>query len=399
MANSNNDYQLSPFNQDPEVLNGFNFAKDILLYDVTLRDGEQTPGVIFDTGDRLRIARALDALGVHRIEAGFPVISEEDRKGVAEIANAGLNAEIWGFGRCLPSDVEVNAACGVRHMVLEISISDLKIGAYGLTREKVLNRILTAMDRALDLGIRVAFMPVDFTRADINFAQKVMVEAVEKGGASEVVIVDTIGVATPEAINYLTRCVREWVDVPVAVHCHNDFGLGLANSLAALKAGAHCVHVSVNCLGERAGNVDLAETVMALKLLYGIDLGINTRLLASVSRMIEEISGYKLSRTKPIVGESIFTRESGGVVQQLVVSPPSVEPFDPTEVGLKRDIVLGKKSGRYSILYILQKLGKSADESQIEKALLEIKKISNEKRRLIEESELLEILEKHKFAD
>lgn len=383
---------LSPLNDLDQVRADYQFAEKILLYDVTLRDGEQSPGVVFETEDRLRIARALDALGVQRIEAGFPIVSAADREGVAAVVEAGLDAEIWGFGRCLPGDVEVNADCGVRHMILEIAISDLKMNAYGIDREKVLHRMLLAMERAKELDLTVAFMPVDLTRADLGFAEQVITQAVEKGGADEIVVVDTIGVASPEAISHLTQRIQGWVAVPLAIHCHNDFGLGLANSLASLKVGAHCVHVSVNCLGERSGNVDLAEVVMALELLYGVSLGLQVEKLAETARLVEEISGYALALNKPVVGERIFTRESGGVVQQLLTAPESVEPYDPALVGLDRAVVLGKKSGRYSIGHALERLGLQATDEEINAALQMVKQLSSEQRRLITDAEFESIL-------
>jgi isopropylmalate/homocitrate/citramalate synthase len=392
MQNTQDRASLSPLNTDPRVLDSYQMARRIQLYDVTLRDGEQTPGVVFGREDRLRIARALDALGVHRIEAGFPAISQEDRDGVAAIVDDGLQAEIWGFGRCLPHDVELNAACGIKQMTLEISISPLKMAAYGLDQAKVLDRMISALILAKDMGLKVAFMPVDLTRADLSFAQEVVTRAVEEGQADEIVVVDTIGVTTPEAIFHLTQWIRDWVSVPLAIHCHNDFGLGLANSLAALKAGATRVHASINCLGERAGNVDLAEVIMTLQLLYGVDLGIRTGLLAETARLLETLSGYDLSLTKPITGQRIFVRESGGVVQQLLTLPPAVEPYPPEMVGLERDVVLGKKSGRYSVKHFLDNLGLEANEDEIDRVLAEVKQRSNARHSLIDETEFREIL-------
>ncbi|MFN2183372.1 MAG: LeuA family protein [Anaerolineae bacterium] len=383
---------LSPLNIDARVLGTYQIADRIQIHDVTLRDGEQTPGVVFDREGRLRIARALDALGVHRIEAGFPAVSEEDRDALAAIVAEGLDAEIWGFGRCLPQDVELNADCGVKQMTLEISISPLKMSAYGLTQNKVMDRMLSALTLAKEKGLRVAFMPVDLTRAELPFAQEIITRAVEEGQADEIVVVDTIGVTTPEAIFQLTRWIGEWVPVPLAIHCHNDFGLGLANSLAALKAGATCVHVSINCLGERAGNVDLAEVIMTLQLLYGIELGVRTELLTETARLIETLSGYDLPLTKPITGERIFVRESGGVVQQLVTLPAAVEPYPPELVGLARDVVLGKMSGRYSIQHVLDRLGLEASDEEIDRALAEVKQRSNTRHGLIDDAEFREIL-------
>jgi isopropylmalate/homocitrate/citramalate synthase len=392
LQDTRNQSHLSPFNFDPRVRGSFHMPEKIQVHDVTLRDGEQAPGVVFDRADRLRIAKALDALGVHRIEAGFPTVSKEDQAGVAEVANAGLRAEIWGFGRCLPQDVELNVACGIQQLTLEISISELKLAAYGLKREQVLSRMLSALTKAKELGLKVAFMPVDLTRAELDFARQVITRAVEEGRADEIVVVDTIGAAAPEAIFHLVQWIREWVAVPLSVHCHNDFGLGLANSLAALKAGATCVHTSVNCLGERAGNVDLAELAMSLKLLYGADLGIRTERLNETARLVEAISGYRLPLSKPIVGEMIFTRESGGVVQQLLTLPGAVEPYSPETVGLEREIVLGKKSGRFSIMHALDRLGLEAEEEEIPRVLAEVKRRSNECHRLITDDEFREIL-------
>lgn len=392
MQDNQDQANLSPLNRDPRVLASYQIAPQIQIYDVTLRDGEQTPGVVFDREGRVRIARALDGLGVHRIEAGFPAVSQEDREGLIAIVEAGLQSEIWGFGRCLPQDVELNAACGVKQMTLEISVSPLKLAAYGLDQKKVLDRMLSALALAKDLGLKVAFMPVDLTRAELSFAQEVITRAVEEGHADEIVVVDTIGVATPEAIFQLTRWIRDWVPVPLAVHCHNDFGLGLANSLAALKAGATCVHASINCLGERAGNVDLAEVVMTLQVLYGLDLGIRTELLVETARLIEDLSGYALSLTKPVTGQRIFVRESGAVVQQLLTLPAAVEPYPPEMVGLAREVVLGKKSGRYSIQHILDRLGLEVSDPEIDRLLAEVKRRSNERHSLIDEVELREML-------
>jgi len=238
-------------------------------------------------------------------------------------------------------------------------------------------------------------MPVDLTRADLGFAEEVIRRAVEEGGADEIVIVDTIGVATPEAVGFLTGLVRRWVPVPLAVHCHNDLGLGLANSLAALWAGAEGVHASVNCLGERAGNADLAEVAMSLGLLYGVDTGIRTELLRETACLVAELSGYALPPTRPVTGERIFWRESGGVVQQLLSLPPAVEPYPPEAVGLERRVVLGKKSGRFSILHALERLGLEAGDApqwRVDRLLAAVKERSNAGRRLVEDAELRELV-------
>lgn len=394
VKNQNNEYwHVSPLNFESEIVEGYKFPDKVFLHDVTLRDGEQTPGVVFDHDSRIEIAKMLSELGVHRIEVGFPAVSEEDNRAIADVAKLGLKSEIWGFGRCLPQDVELNAKCGLRNVTLEISISEWKLNAYGLSRDKVVKRMIEAITLAKDLDMKVAFMPVDLTRADINFAQEIISLAATKAYADEIVIVDSIGVATPEAISYLTRKVREWVKVPLSIHCHNDFGLGLSNSIAGLKEGVSCVHASINCLGERAGNVDLAEVAIALKMLYGVEVGLRTELLANAATVVETLSGQSNSLTKPIVGKNIFARESGAVVQQILASPASVEPYTPELVGLERRIVLGKMSGKYSILHKLDCLGVNLPENLVGVLLEKVKQKSTKEHPLITDQEFLQLID------
>lgn len=383
-------WSVSPYNFLPEtaVLPGGRAD----LYDTTLRDGEQTPGVVFRPDDRVRVARQLDALGVQRIEAGFPVVSSDDREGVTAVAGAGLNAEVWGFSRCLVSDVDVNRSCGVRHLLMEVAISEIKMSAYGLTREQVTSRAVQAVAHAKALGMYVAFMPVDLTRADPDFARGLLGKVVREAGADEAVVVDTVGAATPEAIGHLVRLVREELGVPVAVHCHNEFGLAVANSIAGVKAGAGWIHVTLNGLGEKSGNADLAEVALALRVLYGVDCGTRLDQLTAASRMLEELSGFPLAPNKPVVGRAVFQRESGGVVQQLLTDASSVEAFSPDLVGNTRGIVLGKKSGRYSVVAKLQELGLTLDEPQIQAVLEQVKRLSVTERRPLADTDFQAIV-------
>jgi isopropylmalate/homocitrate/citramalate synthase len=217
--------------------------------------------------------------------------------------------------------------------------------------------------------------------------------AVDQGGADELVIVDTVGIASPDAIAYLTKKVKSWVDVPIQVHLHNDFGLGTACSIAAVKAGASCIHLTVNGIGERTGMADLAEVAMSLYLLYGIDLGLDYERLRGVSELVEELSQYRMSPLKPIVGKGVFTREAGPVVAQLYREmPEAVEPFAPELVGSKREVVLGKKSGKYSIIWKLEEHGLEATNEQIGEILSKVKSLSENKRRYLTEDEIEEIM-------
>ena len=328
----------------------------------------------------MKIAQALDELGVQRIEAGMPVVSPEDKDVATELARLGLQAEIWGFCRCIRSDIDACIECGISSVICEIATSDFKMKAYRLTKDRVIERMVDAVAYAKEHGLKVAFFDVDMTRTGLEFLEEMYVTAVNEAHADEVVVVDTLGVATPETIFYLTKKVREWVNVPIHVHCHNEFGLGTASSIAAVKAGAEWVHVTVNGIGEKSGNTDLAEAAMALLLFYKKDVGLKYDKLCDVSKLVQELSGIKMPPNKPIVGNSVFKRESGVTVLQLIRYPPAVEPYPPELVGATREIMIGKKSGRHSIKWKLEKLGITATEQQTVKILEKVKRNSIQKK-------------------
>ncbi len=366
-------------------------GRTVGLYDTTLRDGEQTVGVVLAPEDKLAIARGLDALGVGRIEAGFPRVTDADREAFRAIAADGLRAEVWGFSRAHPADLDALAELGVRAAVVEAPVSDGKLGAYGMTRERIVERIVAAMRFAVEHDIHVAFFGVDGSRADPAFLERVFAEAVE-AGASEVVVVDTIGVATPEAAGRLVGAARGWVGrgVPVHWHGHDDFGLATAAAVAAVRAGADWVHGTVNGMGERAGNADLVEVAMALEALYGADAGLDFTRAREVSRLVRERSGYALEPWKAIVGENLFVRESGAVATQFH-DPPAIEPFGSELVGAaaERRIVLGKKSGADSLRLKLDELGLTLDDDGRRAELLRrVKELGTRERRLVADDEL-----------
>ncbi len=268
---------------DPYRLGG-----SVGLYDTTLRDGEQTVGVVLDPEQKLEIARLLDDLGIDRIEAGFPRVSQDDWDAVSLISDAGLRAEIWGFSRAVPADLEALVELGVRASVIESPISDLKLDAIGVSREKMLGRITDAMRFAAEHGIHAAFFGVDSTRADLGFYEQVYRGAVE-AGAKEVCVVDTIGIASPEAVADLVGRTVEWVgpDVPVHFHGHNDFGLATASAVAAVKAGASWVQGTINGMGERAGNCNLGEVALTLRALYGVESNLRLERIREVSERVQ----------------------------------------------------------------------------------------------------------------
>ena len=361
------------------------------LYDTTLRDGEQTVGVVLSPGDKLEIARALDALGIDRIEAGFPRVSADDRRAIELILAAGLEAEVWGFSRAVAADVEALVELGVQASVVESPISDLKLDALGVSRETMLGRIRDAVAFAAREGVTVAYFGVDSTRADPGFFAQVYTAAVE-AGAQEVVVVDTLGIASPEAVADLVGRTVELVGdaVPVHFHGHNDFGLATAAAVAAVQAGARWIQGTINGMGERAGNANLLEVALALDALYGVETNLRLERAREVSERVRELSGYALEPWKPVVGETLFRRESGAVASQFH-DPPSIEPYSAEVVAAERAIVLGKKSGIDSIRIKAAELGLELGDED-ERALLDaVKARGAEKRGLVTDEELAEL--------
>ena len=370
-------FWLSNYNEIPDVRKElFNMKKRIKIYDTTLRDGEQSIGVSMNAQDKLNIAIMLAKAGVDRIEAGFPSSNEEDKIAMSNIVKNVKDSEIWGFGRCNINDIKINIETGIKHMVCEILTSPEKMKAWNLTEEVVLQRIRDAISYAKQENIYTSFFAVDATRSNPAFLKKAYQTAVRDCGADEIVLVDTVGAATPEAMGYMTKLVKSWVNVPVAVHCHNDFGLALACSLASLKEGADSVHVTVNGLGEKSGNTDIAELAIALHGLYDIETNIKLTELYELSKVVEKITNIPVSSMRPVVGEKIFTRESGLVVAQMLSYPPSVECYAPEIVGRHREVSLGKKSGNKSIEYSLNQLGIELEDDKINILLDEVKKLS-----------------------
>jgi len=361
------------------------------LYDTTLRDGEQTVGVVLDPEQKLEIARLLDELGVERIEAGFPRVSQDDWEAVKRVAGAGLRAEVWGFSRAVPADLEALVELGVPASVIESPISDLKLDAIGVDRETMLGRITSAMRFAAEHGILAAFFGVDSTRARPDFYERVYKSAVE-AGAREVVVVDTLGIASPEAVAELVGKTAEWVgpDVPVHFHGHNDFGLATASAVAAVRAGARWVHGTINGMGERAGNANLGEIALTLRALYGVESNLRLGQIREVSARVRELSGYELEPWKPVTGETLFRRESGAVAAQFH-DPPSIEPFSSRLVGAERGIVLGKKSGLDSIRIKAEELGIDVPEERRAELLAQVKALGTKKRGLVGDDEFREL--------
>jgi len=371
-----------------DVNRPYAFEAEVGFYDTTLRDGEQTVGVVLDPQQKLEIARGLAEAGIERIEAGFPRVSADDWEAVRLIVEAGLPAEIWGFSRAVRADVEALVELGVQASVIESPISDLKLGALGVSREDMLGRIREAVSYAAENGITVAYFGVDSTRADPAFFDEAYAAGVE-AGAAEVVVVDTIGVATPEAVHELVGRAGK-LGVPVHFHGHNDFGLATANAVAAVRAGARWIHGTINGMGERAGNANLGEVALALRALWGVETKLDLKRIRELGERVRELAGYELEPWKPLVGENLFRRESGAVASQFH-DPPSIEPYSSELVGAQRSIVLGKKSGIDSIRIKCEELGLELSEDAQRDLLEAVKKRGAEKRGLVTDDELREL--------
>jgi isopropylmalate/homocitrate/citramalate synthase len=363
----------------------------VRFYDTTLRDGEQSVGVVLTPSQKVEIARALDSLAVERIEAGFPRVSADDAQAFAMIARAGLKAEIWGFGRALKADIDELLRLGARAMVIETPTSAIKLKAYGLSVEEAKRRAAEAIAYARKNGVKVAFFAVDGTRTELEVLRDFYRNALE-AGAEELVVVDTVGACGPEAVEFLMGQVREWVGakVPLHFHGHNDFGLATACAVAAVRGGAEWIQGTINGMGERAGNADLGEVAMALSGLYGVPVELNLKKIREVSGLVRRMAGQELEPWKPVVGENLFMRESGAVASQFHI-PEAIEPYSADLVGATRAIVLGKKSGIDSIAIKSKELGISLTTEQQQSVLAAVKRMGTEKRGLVNDAEFKDI--------
>ena len=363
----------------------------VRFYDTTLRDGEQTVGLVLGPEQKFEIARLVDALGVDRIEVGFPRVSDDDRRAIEMIVAADLRAEPWGFARAVPADVDAILELGLRASVIEAPVSDLKLNALGVSRAKIVERIRSAVAHAAESGVKVAFFGVDGSRADLDFLADVYRAALD-AGAAEAAVVDTLGIAAPEAVTFFVGRIRDAIgpDVPLHYHGHDDFGLATAGAIAAVRAGADWVHGTVNGMGERAGNANLPELALALEALYGYRTNLRLEETVRVSSRVREICGYPLAPWSPLVGENLFRRETGAVAAQFH-DPPAVEPYASTLVGATRAVVLGKKSGAESIRIKAEELGLELPEERRPAVLEAVKARAIQKGGLVDDDEFREL--------
>jgi isopropylmalate/homocitrate/citramalate synthase len=382
---------ISDLNQRKEVQAGFNRSHPVRFYDTTLRDGEQAVGVVFDPDEKFAIACGLDKLGVARIEAGFPRVSEADTQAVRRILKAGLKAEIWGFSRAVRGDLDALIELGISQTLIEISTSEIKMKAYGFDQARVLKNVRESVQHAVANGMKALFFPVDSTRSELGFLRTVYQTALD-AGATELAVVDTIGACAPEAVESLIREVRGWIgaEVPLHFHGHNDFGLGTAAAIAAVRGGADWIQGTINGIGERAGNSDLCEVALALQCLYNVPVELNLSQARQVSALVQKAGDYRVDGWRPVVGDNLFIRESGAVATQFHI-PAAIEPYSAELVAAERKIVLGKKSGLVSVQLKAEELGIALPESAHAEVLARVKELGTSQGRLITDEEFRQI--------
>ncbi len=362
----------------------------VRIFDTTLRDGEQTPGVSVTPEQKFKIAIKLDEIGVDAIEVGFPIVSQGEMEAIKAITKQGLNAEVCGLARTVQADIDAAINCNLKYVHTFIATSDIHMQyKLKMSREQVLEKAIWAVDYAKKNGMQVEFSAEDATRSDKVFVNTVF-KAVADAGADRLDIPDTVGYATPQYIAELVNDVKIATKLPVSIHCHDDFGLAVANAISGINAGASCAHVTINGLGERAGNASLEEFVMALQCLYNKKHNIKTELLYETSKLISNIMGIIVQPNKAIIGENAFGHESGIHTHGIINNPLTYEPISPELVGRKRWMQAGKHAGAHGIKAMLEEFGIKPTDEQLHN-IVEKQKNLADKGKSITTAELLSI--------
>jgi isopropylmalate/homocitrate/citramalate synthase len=394
----NDKWFVSPWNYAAPVREQLHFPGKVQFHDITLRDGEQQTGVIFTKDDKIRIAEGLAEAGVHRIEAGMPVVSPSDTSAIKEIVKRNLGPQIFAFSRCMVDDVKRAVDCGVSGIVMEVPSSTHIIEyAYKWPLEKAIDLSIESTAYAHSQGLEIVFFPIDFSRAEMNWVLDLITRVANEGHMDALALVDTFGVLAPHAMQYLVREAKKRTNKRLEAHFHMDFGLGIANTILAVAEGVEVIHSTVLGLGERAGNIPMEETAMALLTLYGIDTGLRVDKLYSLARLVEQLSGHKVASNRPVVGEQLFQIESGIIASWWqncgADHPTELFPFRWDVVGQPAPkVVIGKGSGIDSIKAKLKELGIQTSEEEAMDVVAAVKQYSLEKKALLTDQEFQQVV-------
>lgn len=393
----NNDWWVSSFNYKQEVTNRYEVVSNLEIHDATLRDGEQTPGVVLRKEEKVEIARRLAEAGVHRIEAGMPAVSNDDRMAIEEIKKLGSKSKIFSFVRAMDEDIIMSHQCGADGVIIELPIGKPKLELqFKWEVERVIESGIRSISKAKELGLYTVFFPYDTTRADEADLEKLLAGVTAACRPDSIGLVDTMGCALPGAISYMTGLIKEKTGgLPVEIHTHNDFGLALAGTLEAVLSGAEVVHCCVNGMGERTGNCALEEVVTALRMLLGVDVGIDIPKLVQLSEVVASMTGFAMPVNKPVVGEANFTRESGIGADALINTPLAMFATNPYFLGREPKLVLGKKSGLTSIEMKLKSMQIQMDKEQKSELLHDVKSLGIAKKRILTDEEFLGLVKKY----
>lgn len=369
------------------------FPQNIEFLDTTLRDGEGTPGVAFTRQEKVEIAKLLDKAGVQRMEVGIATGADADELAtIKEIAELGLDASVWAMSRPVIEQIDTILGCGIDGALIVVSAGVPSVELGETTTAEVIEKSVAAISHVRERGVAATLFLGDGTRGDPSALRDIAGEVSRRAKPSAIVIADTRGVATPESYAYLVRLIREASGVPVEVHCHNDFGLGVGNALAGLFAGGSVVHCSVNGLGERTGNTPLEQILIAMKVGYGVDPGLRMEHLFELSKLVSERSGVAIPVGAPVVGEFCFTRLSGAYMQNMIKNSNLIFPYAPSMVGRDLTVWIGKGSSVETVRYKLDRMEVPATDEQTARILDIAKSRAIDEGRIIKDDEFRSIV-------
>jgi isopropylmalate/homocitrate/citramalate synthase len=389
---------LCEFNMSREAVGDLQIpsTEQLIISDETLRDGEQHPGVVLTGEEKLEIARLLDELGVHEISVGTPMISEGERESAINIVKAGLKAKLNCLVRSVKADIDRAMECGLTMVRMGLPVGKpLRTAEMNKPFKDILKMGVEACRYAKDNGLYVIFSATDCTRAELDLLKDTFRAAIEEGGADRVRMPDTVGCCNPQGYGFLVSEVKKVAgQVPIEVHTHDDFGLALANCLAGLFAGARVLTATVNGIGERAGNTALEELLMSLRLLYGREFNMKYERLYDLSRVVQAYTRSPVSSFKAVVGEKVFAHESGAPAKANITNPMGAQAYEGTMVGQRMKVVIGKKSGRFTLEWKLKEMGIDVDKKLMDPLLAEVKAVAEAQKSELSDDQLKQMAAK-----